>query len=185
MQPKFVHTQYLHMVAQSRPVIFNVGEIAPRERFYEPWGRFCGLGGLGGDFSLHRGDFCGLNCTKDLNWFKKFLLLNFLLLNEVYRAHISDWWPNNHNNIVLCNTSLHQLFKTICDCHWLGVKHCCSHEDYECMHSVVFCCVLTLWHPVGDFHTKTTGLHVTWRENNSDAESGWELFKDSKDVQVF
>jgi len=67
VQPKFVHTQYLHMVAQSRPVIFNVGEIAPRERFYEPWGRFCGLGGLGGDFSLHRGDFCGLNCTKDLN----------------------------------------------------------------------------------------------------------------------
>jgi len=44
--------------------------------------------------------------------------------------------------------------------------------------------MLTLCHPAAyeDSRAKTTGWHVALRTRNSDAESGRELFKGSKDV---
>jgi len=54
-----------------KAVIFNVGEIAPKGRFYALRGRFCDLPNLGGNFSFQGGDFCRLECTKTLNWFQK------------------------------------------------------------------------------------------------------------------
>jgi len=43
---------------------------------------------------------------------------------------------------------------------------------------------LTHWCPAGfgDFHTRTTGLHVAVHVRSSGAVSGRELFKGSKDV---
>jgi len=48
-------------------MVFNWGEIVPRERLYELWVRFCDLPDLEGDFSLQWGDFCRLEFAKILN----------------------------------------------------------------------------------------------------------------------
>ena len=49
-----------------------------------------------------------------------------------------------------------------------------------------FMCVILvfIWRPAGfgDFRAKTIGFHVTLRTRNSDAESGGDLFKGSKDA---
>jgi len=55
-------------------VVFNLGEIAPRGRFYALWGLFCDLRDLGGEFSFQGGDFCRFKRTKIWNCFKEFAI---------------------------------------------------------------------------------------------------------------
>jgi len=59
--------QHCYRLLVTRPMVFNWGEIVPRERLYELWVRFCDLPDLEGDFSLQWGDFCRLEFAKILN----------------------------------------------------------------------------------------------------------------------
>ena len=105
----------------SRPVVLNVGEIAPRGGFmrcgddfviYEIWGAIsASIGVIYADQNVLKILIDSKkNCCFRLKIFDA--LSTPCFVTKVKEHMISDWWRNNQTNIVLCNVSLHQICKT-------------------------------------------------------------------------
>ena len=78
---------------------------------------------FGGDFNFQRDDFCWLKHNYNLEFIpkKKYLLLwnqsiwctfDSVDHNKAKKHTILGWWRYNQANIVLCDTSMHQLLNT-------------------------------------------------------------------------
>jgi len=129
---RFVIATKLVKFRSFKPVVFDVGEIAPQGaiscvvgailwftrfggRFHALWGRFCNLRDLGGDFGFQGGDFCRWKHTQMLNWFQKINICYFGIKAFDARStpwfvtkvikHISDWSRINQTTVTwFCET---------------------------------------------------------------------------------